>query len=44
MLVYDITRRKTFENIQKWIHYVEEVTLSMGKFDQNFVECYSLGF
>ncbi|XP_046847749.1 ras-related protein Rab-13-like isoform X2 [Xenia sp. Carnegie-2017] len=24
MLVYDITRRKTFENIQKWIHYVEE--------------------
>ncbi|XP_028395874.1 ras-related protein Rab-8A-like [Dendronephthya gigantea] len=24
MLVYDITRRKTFDNIQKWIHYVEE--------------------
>ena len=26
ILVYDITRRNTFENIQKWINYVEEVS------------------
>ena len=29
ILVYDITRQETFNNIRKWLRYVDEVSVIM---------------
>ena len=35
ILVYDITRQETFNNIRKWLRYVDEVSVMV--FRNNFI-------
>ena len=42
MLVYDITNQRTFDNISKWLHNIDEVRLSVGivyRLDSGTLSC-----
>ena len=42
MLVYDITNQRTFDNISKWLHNIDEVRLSVGivyRIDSGTLSC-----